>query len=219
MSNIEKEKAKGIIEALMIASSRSLTMQEIVSVLEEADEKFILDVIEDLKSDYLTSGRSFSIDQIAGGYRIVTNTEYGPWLKKLFKVYQTEKLTGASLETLAVIAYRQPATKAEIEAIRSVNVDGVIERLLEKNLIKIKGRKDAPGRPIVYGTTKEFLEYFGLNSLEELPKLEDFKVAIAQEDIKGPAEVEEKSEVVNEGINNEINQPSNEDRQDRPPDC
>ncbi|MDD5725288.1 MAG: SMC-Scp complex subunit ScpB, partial [Candidatus Omnitrophica bacterium] len=108
--------------------------------------------------------------------RMITNSTFAPFLKKLFKNRYSEKLSRPALESLAIIAYKQPLTKAEIESLRNVNVDGVIKSLVDKNLIRICGRKKIPGRPFVFGTTREFLEHFGLNSLAELPKMEDFQV-------------------------------------------
>ena len=107
-----------------------------------------------------------------------------PWLKKLYKTAGADRLSGPGLETLAIVAYKQPATKPEIEAIRGVNVDGVLKTLIEKNLVKIMGRRETVGRPIIYGTTQEFLQYFGLNSLDELPKLEEFN--FTEKDIELP---------------------------------
>lgn len=106
---------------------------------------------------------------------MVTASEFWPFLKKLFKERNVERLSRQALETLAIIAYKQPITKFEIEALRDVNVDGVIKTLIDKSLIRVTGRKKAPGRPFVYGATKQFLEYFGLKSLEELPKIENFR--------------------------------------------
>ena len=117
--------------------------------------------------------RSFSMAEIAGRYRIVSKPEYLPWIHNLYRK-DVDRLTGPSLETLAIVAYKQPATRAEIETIRGVNVGGVIKTLVEKDLIAIKGRKDVVGRPLMYATTQKFLEAFGLNSLEDLPLLRDF---------------------------------------------
>ena len=168
-----EEMIKKIIEALLFVSEKSLTIDDIKQAIDGMDEDKIREAIEELKNSYNESGRSFNIAELAGGYQIITNPEFAPWISKLFKRDET-KLSNPSLETLAIIAYRQPLTKSEMEAIRGVNVDGVIKTLIDKNLIKIRGRKDAPGRPIAYGTTDEFLKLFGLKGIEHLPKLRDF---------------------------------------------
>jgi len=118
---------------------------------------------------------------------MITASSFAPFLKKLFKDRHTERLSKPALETLAIIAYKQPLTRMEIELLRNVNVDGVMKSLLDKNLIRISGRKKVPGRPFVFGTTKQFLEYFGLKSLDELPKMEDFSSLVKQNE---PAEIE-----------------------------
>lgn len=164
---------KKVIEALLFVSSKPLTMENLRQALDGMEEGEIKNAIEELREDYAKHDRSFTIAELAGGYQIITNPEFAPWIGKLFKREET-KLTAPSLETLAIIAYKQPLTRSEVERIRGVNVDGVIKTLLDKNLIRIRGRKDAPGRPITYGTTEEFLKRFGLNGLDNLPKLRDF---------------------------------------------
>jgi len=169
--NIEK-----IIEALLFASEKPLAidkMKEALSDIEGVDTKLIEEALRCLKEYYDVQQRSFELTEIAGGYQIATRSDYGVWINKLYK-RQQDKLRGPSMETLAIIVYKQPVTKAEIEAIRGVNVDGVIKTLMEKNLVKIKGRKDVPGRPILYGTTDEFLVRFGLKDIKSLPSLKEF---------------------------------------------
>jgi len=164
---------KRIIEALLFVSEKPLTVEEIKRVLDGMEEEKIKESIDELRRDYEKQDRSFIIRELAGGYQIITKCEFAPWISKLFKKDES-KLSNPSLETLAIIAYRQPLTRSEIEKIRGVNVEGVLKTLLDKCLIKVKGRKDAPGRPIAYGTTEEFLKRFGLGGLEQLPKLRDF---------------------------------------------
>lgn len=175
-----REQVKRIIEALLFAVNKPLSLRDIRDIIEEGAESFIKEIIEELKSEYTQSKRSFNIVEIAGGYQVVTDTYYAPWIKKLFKEDRPKTLSMPALETLAIIAYRQPITKSEIESIRGVNVEGVIQTLLEKNLIKPSGRKEAPGRPFFYVTTEEFLVHFGLRSLQDLPKLKEFE----EEDVK-----------------------------------
>lgn len=164
---------KRIIEALLFVSQKPLKGQEIGQAIDGMEEEKVREAIEELRQEYTKEERSFGIAELAGGYQIVTNPEFAPWIGKLFRRDEM-RLSNPSLETLAIIAYKQPLTRSEIEKIRGVNVDGVLKTLLDKNLIKIRGRKDAPGRPIAYGTTEDFLERFGLKGLEQLPKLRDF---------------------------------------------
>ncbi len=174
------EERKRVIEALLFATSSPLTVKEIKEVLgKEAAEEEIQTLVRALAEEYDREGRSFWVAEIAGGYQVQTRTEYASWLKKLFASHQTGHFSRPGLETLAIVAYRQPVTRQEIESIRGVNVDGVLAGLLEKRLIRIVGRKEVPGRPMIYGTTKEFLECFGLKSLAELPRLEEFELAAA----------------------------------------
>ncbi len=203
---MERTQIKNIIEAMLFVSDKPLFLSEIKTVLEGPDANEIKDVIAELASEFETQGRALRIKEIAGGYQIVTDTVFAPWLKKLYKTAGADRLSGPSLETLAIIAYKQPATKPEIEAIRGVNVDGVLKTLIEKNLVKIMGRRETVGRPIIYGTTQEFLQYFGLNSLDELPKLEEFN--FTEKDIELPEHLQKKEEA-----QNELSGPPQENRQ------
>lgn len=174
---MDRAEARRIIEALLFTSEKPITVDQIKEVLDEVDSKDIRAIILELKSEYETLGRSFKIYEVAGGFQMVTEPAFAEYLKRFYKAKSKDKLTKPALETLAIIAYRQPITRADIEDIRGVNVDGVVKTLADRLLIKIAGRKDAPGRPILYGTTKEFLERFGLSSLSELPKLSEFTEA------------------------------------------
>jgi segregation and condensation protein B len=174
---MELSEAKKIIEALLFTSEKPIAIEQMKEVIEEIEAKDIKAALLELKSEYENLGRSFKVYEVAGGYQMVTTPEFADYLKKFYKVKSKDKLSKPALETLAIIAYRQPMTKAEIEDIRGVNVDGVIETLSDRVMIRITGRKDAPGRPILYGTTREFLDRFGLSSLNELPKLSDFTEA------------------------------------------
>jgi len=172
--NTQQDNSKSVIEALLFASDRPLTLEQIKKVMEGFDINTICSILEQLKNEYEQSSRGIRLSEIAGGFQIVTFSGYSPFLKKLFKERNAQSLSKPALETLAIIAYKQPITKLEVELLRNVNVDGVVGSLLEKNLIRIAGRKKVPGRPYVFGTTKQFMEYFGLKSLEELPKMEEF---------------------------------------------
>lgn len=164
---------KQIVESLIFASERPLTMEKLKEVLGTEDTARIEEAVNALKEEYRNTGRSFSVAEVAGGYQLATNSEYADWISRLYKK-PVEKLSNPSMETLAIIAYKQPITRSEIEAIRGVNVDGVVKSLMERNLIKTRGRRESPGRPIIYGTTNEFLIRFGLKSLKELPTLKEF---------------------------------------------
>jgi len=139
----------------------------------EMDEPEIRRLMDGLTADYRTRESGILIAEIANGYQMVTDPKHSPWIKKMKSSQVSGRLSLAALETLAIIAYRQPIIKAEIEQVRGVNADGVIKTLLDRRLIKIMGKKEAPGKPLLYGTTKEFLQYFGLKDLAELPTLKD----------------------------------------------
>ncbi|MCX7661978.1 MAG: SMC-Scp complex subunit ScpB [Candidatus Omnitrophica bacterium] len=176
------EEVKLIIEALLFVNEKPLTLEAIKGILEDFNTEKIREILEELKKDYETQNRGIRIQEVAGGFQMVTNPYVSPYLKKFFKKHRIERLSQSALETLSIIAYKQPVTKKEIEILRNVDCSGVIKHLLEKNLIRIVGRRDSMGRPFVYRTPKEFLEYFGLKSLEDLPKLEDFsKLAKGEE--------------------------------------
>ncbi|MGB2600585.1 MAG: SMC-Scp complex subunit ScpB [Candidatus Omnitrophota bacterium] len=187
------EKIKNIIEALLIVSEQGLSREELRAAIDTADAKDIEEGIRRLKEEYSGETRAFNIAEIAGRCCIVSKPEYMPWIGNLYQK-QVDRLTGPSLETLAIIAYKQPATRAEVESVRGVNIGGVLQTLLDKELIQVKGRKDVIGRPLVYGTTQKFLEIFGLNSLDDLPLLRDF----SEEDLEygKPQEVVDNEEAV-----------------------
>jgi segregation and condensation protein B len=191
---MDKTQIKNIIEAMLFVSDKPLFLSEIRSVLEGPDADEIKEVINELAGEYEKQTSALKIKEIAGGYQIVTDPVLASWLKKLYKTAGADRLSGPSLETLAIIAYKQPTTKPEIEAIRGVNVDGVLKTLIEKNLVKILGRRDTVGCPIIYGTTMEFLQYFGLNSLQELPKLEEFN--FTEKDIELPEHFQKEEEKI-----------------------
>ena len=174
---------KGVIEALLLASDKPLPLDKIREVLDNPPAQETIRLIDELKSDYELSNRGMRIIEIAGGYQMITAPAFAPFLKKLFKERYAERLSKPALETLAIIAYKQPLTRGEIELLRNVNVDGVIKSLEEKNLIRICGRKKVPGNPYVYGTTRQFLEHFGLNSLQDLPKIEEFTAMAQKKDL------------------------------------
>lgn len=166
-----RDDLKQIIEALIFASEKPLSIDRIKEILEDADRKDIVHFISLLREEY-GEGRGFYIAEVAEGYQFRTRPRYAAYLQKLYKI-KTPKFSQPALETLAIIAYRQPLTRAEVEELRGVDAGGVVKSLLDKKLIKIVGKKDVPGRPMIYGTTREFLEAFGLKDLKSLPTLKD----------------------------------------------
>jgi len=178
---------KSLIEAMLFSSEHPLTLEQIKTVLDNLNTQEIRKILEDLRLEYEAENRGMRIVEVAGGFQMVTAANFTPFIKKLYKQRRMERLSKPALETLAIIAYKQPVTKREIEALRNVDVSGMIKGLLEKELIRVAGRKKAPGNPKVYGTTRQFLEYFGLKSLEELPKIEGLAISkeTTREEIDG----------------------------------
>ncbi len=169
---MELSQLKAVIEALMFASPDPITPRMLNRLLNDEPREDVKAALEALKADYVERG-GLHMAEVAGGFQITTRPEYHEWVRRLFHERSANKLSVASLETLSVIAYKQPVTAAEIGEIRSVNTSGVLSTLLERHLIKIVGRKNVIGRPFLYGTTKEFLIRFGLNDLGDLPRIED----------------------------------------------
>jgi len=164
-----------VIESILFASDEPLTPNRIVSILEAGSVKQVRECVEKLNEKYEAAGSAFRIERIAGGYQMMTLNAYNLWLKKLVRVRTDSKLSQAALETLAIISYKQPIIRADVEAIRGVSSGEMIRSLMYKGLVKILGRAEILGRPMLYGTTKKFLDSFGLNSLKELPKIEELK--------------------------------------------
>ncbi len=172
---MDQNELKVAIEALLFASERPLLAEELKEAFQEKLESAeIKKILETLKNEYETQARGFRLFEIAGGYQLVTDPRFSEYLKRFYQSREKRRLSQATLETLSVVAYRQPVTRADIEFIRGVNVDGAVRTLLEKGLIRIAGRKEALGRPMLYTTTQMFLEHFGLNSLKDLPPLKEF---------------------------------------------
>ena len=171
---------KAIVEALIFASPDPLTPKAIYKLLDSEPKEDVQAVIAELKRDYERAG-GLQLVEVAGGYQIVTRPDLHEWVRRLFHERTTQKLTLQALETLAVIAYKQPVTAVEVTEVRGVNTSGVLTTLLERHLIKIVGRKKVVGRPFLYATTREFLIRFGLNDLSDLPKVEDMVEALGFE--------------------------------------
>ena len=171
---------KPIIEALIFASPEPLSLKQIQKLLDSEPKEDVAAAVEHLKRDYERAG-GLQLVEVAGGFQIVTRPDLNDWVRRLFHERSSQKLSVQALETLAVIAYRQPITAAEIAEIRGVNTSGVINTLLERHLVKIVGRKAVVGRPFMYATTREFLIRFGLNDIGDLPKVQDMVDALGLE--------------------------------------
>jgi len=181
---------KEVIEALVFASQKPLTTKEIVaalrSALDDSDEEPVRALaklkepevgafLEQLRFEYAHENRAFQLVEAVNGWSLVTKPDYALWVRQLYPESKPTRLSGPALETLAIIAYRQPVTRADIEAVRGVAVDGVMQSLLERSLVRIAGRADVPGRPLLYETTQVFMQHFGLRSLEELPNVDELR--------------------------------------------
>lgn len=170
------EYVRGAIEALLFVSDKPIQLEEFKEVLETVSGADIKEVISTLQNEYNQKDRGMTIVEIAGGYQMLSSPSYAMAVRRFYKTTHKEKLSKPALETLAIVAYKQPVARIDVELIRGVNSDGVVSHLLDKGLIKVVGRKEVPGRPFIYGTTQQFLEYFGLKSLDDMPNLEEFSL-------------------------------------------
>lgn len=179
---------KEVVEAILFATDEPLSLRQLSEIMspdggaegKPVSPEKILSVIEDLNREYGHAGRAFRIVKVAGGYQFATQPQFGVWLGRMIRERTRRKLSTSALESLAVIAYKQPVTKPEIEAIRGVNADYVLRSLMERNLVTVVGRAASPGRPLLYGTTRDFLKHFGLNDLSELPKPREINELLAE---------------------------------------
>lgn len=175
-AQLPDEKLCAILEALLLVSDKPLSVSKIREIIEEINPKKIQELIVQIQQRLAESAFPYQVREVGGGYVLSTLPEYALWIRKLHAPRaKTSKLSQAALETLAVIAYKQPVTRAEMEAIRGVNVDSTLKTLLEKRLVEIAGYKDVIGKPATYGTTNEFLLHFGLNTLSDLPTIEELR--------------------------------------------
>jgi segregation and condensation protein B len=179
-----------VIEALLFSAQKPLSIQELAAAIKGAEDdptdgtpnEFaraknaeVAAALEELKVEYIQQSRAFQLVEKAEGWQLATDPGFGKWVRQLFPAPKPARLSAPSLETLAIIAYRQPITRADVEAVRGVNIDGVLQTLMERGLVKIAGRAEIPGRPLLYETTQFFLEHFGLRSLDELPNAEELR--------------------------------------------
>jgi len=178
-----------VIEALLFSAQKPLSIHELAAAIKgagaedelspnefgRATEAEIAAAIEQLKIEYIQERRAFQIIEKAEGWQLATDPAFAPWVRQLFPAPKPARLTAPALETLSIIAYRQPITRADVEAVRGVNIDGVLQTLMERGLVKIAGRAEIPGRPLLYETTQFFLDHFGLRTLDELPNAEELR--------------------------------------------
>jgi segregation and condensation protein B len=164
-----------VLEALLFVTPEPVSVSRLVTAVGAVSKAEVEEALKRLERDLSQESRGIQLVKLAGGYRLVTKPEFAPWLKRLDKAKAAQKLSRSALESLAIIAYKQPLVRAEIEEIRGVETSGVLRTLLERKLVRIVGRKEVPGRPIMYGTTKFFLEHFGLQDISQLPPLREFK--------------------------------------------
>jgi len=186
---------KQIIEALLFAANAPLSLSRLAQIVGKYPLE-IIQAIDVLNQDYEATGRTFRIHQVSAGYQLYTQPDYGQWVRSLFQQTHRVRLSKPSLEVLAIIAYEQPTTKPEIEKLRGVDSSGPIMTLLERKLIQVEGRAKKPGNPFLYRTTKEFLRYFGINELTDLPRKEDLEQFLSHrhEELKTSEEIEPRAE-------------------------
>jgi len=181
-------KLESVIEALLFSAQKPLSIREITAAIRGAeDDEFasneftrvkeaeVAAALEQLKIEYIEQGRAFQLTEKAEGWQLATDPLFAKWVRQLFPAPKPARLSAPALETLAIIAYRQPITRADVEAVRGVNIDGVLQTLMERGLVKIAGRAEIPGRPLLYETTQFFLDHFGLRNLDELPNVEELR--------------------------------------------
>ena len=178
-----------VVEALLFSAQKPLSIREIATAIKSADAEDELSpnqfarvsaaevagALEQLKVEYIEQERGFQLNEKAEGWQLATDPKYAQWVRQLFPAPKPARLSAPALETLAIIAYRQPITRSDVEAVRGVNIDGVLQTLMERGLVKIAGRAEIPGRPLLYETTQFFLDHFGLRTLDELPNVEELR--------------------------------------------
>jgi len=168
------EKLRAIVEALLFAAEDPLTLDDLIDLFPAARREMLQAALDGVERSCEPEERGLTVQRVAGGYRMATKPELGEWVRALFRSRNRRRLTAQALETLAIIAYRQPITTPEIQAIRGADPTSVLEALLEKKLVRVLGRKKVVGKPMLYGTTRQFLSHFGLNSLQDLPDIAEF---------------------------------------------
>jgi segregation and condensation protein B len=179
---LDDQQLKAAIEALLFISGSPLTVDRLKGIFEDAAAEQIEAQLQELKAEYAARSAGVMLVEVANGWQLATCPDQAPWVRKFKTVKVSTRLSRPALETLAIIAYKQPVTRPEIEAIRGVNIGGIVRNLMERRLVKIVGKKDVVGKPLLYGTSAEFLQYFGLKDLSALPTLKEFQELEAGED-------------------------------------
>jgi segregation and condensation protein B len=183
--------SKQVLEALLFAAEEPLSPRRLAEMIEDATPSLVADLVRELNADYLRESRAFHVQEVAGGYRLLTRPELAGWVAELRASGSAPRLSQAALETLSIVAYKQPVTRAELESIRGVTVEGVLKTLVERELVRIAGREEGLGRPLLYGTTDHFLEYFGLPSLDALPRPDELEILFADRERQQELPLEE----------------------------
>ncbi|HEX4494186.1 MAG TPA: SMC-Scp complex subunit ScpB [Thermoanaerobaculia bacterium] len=208
----EREEMEAVLEAILFVSSEPVPRTKLMELFVEDEREAAAEALEAVLARYTGEGRGVLVEDVAGGVRLATRPEVVGWLRRFFDVASGNKLSMAALETLAIIAYRQPMTGPEIQELRGVSASGVLKTLLERRLVRIVGRKEVVGKPFLYGTTREFLVHFGLNSLKDLPPLEEFEETFGSGDASAVAGLAEMA-----GLPPRMDEPEprGEDREER----
>ena len=181
MEQPEDQHYKSAMEALLFVSDKPVVLDQFKQVFPQLTPSVLEDMLRRLQDEYAARDAGMVVVEIAGGWQMLSNSHAASYIREFYKTRTKEKLSRPALECLAIVAYKQPVGRGEVEAIRGVNSDGTIAHLLNKGLVRIVGRREVPGRPFLYGTTKEFLEYFGLKSLEDIPKIEALSLPLQPE--------------------------------------
>ena len=200
---MEREELKSIVENVLLAADQPINAGELCKIfLDGTDKDQLQSILDELKEEY--SSRNFQVTEVADGYQLCTRHEYNDYIRKFLKLDRSTRLSQPSLDTLSIIAYKQPLTRQEVDEIRGVDSSGVIKTLLEKKVIGPAGRKKVPGRPIMYRTTQKFLEYFGLKDLSDLPTLEDLREVLEGEEVPLQTQIEFSASEASEALTSEV---------------
>jgi segregation and condensation protein B len=207
---MEREELKSIVENVLLAADQPINAGELCKIfLDGTDKDQLQSILDELKEEY--SSRNLQVTEVADGYQLCTRHEYNDYIRKFLKLDRSTRLSQPSLDTLSIIAYKQPLTRQEVDEIRGVDSSGVIKTLLEKKVIGPAGRKKVPGRPIMYRTTQKFLEYFGLKDLSDLPTLEDLREVLEGEEVPLQTQIEFSASEAPEALNSEVEPVSESD--------
>ena len=207
---MEREELKSIVENVLLAADQPINADELCKIfLDGTDKSQLQSILDELKEEY--SSRNLQVIEVADGYQLCTRHEYNDYIRKFLKLDRSTRLSQPSLDTLSIIAYKQPLTRQEVDEIRGVDSSGVIKTLLEKKVIGPAGRKKVPGRPIMYRTTQKFLEYFGLKDLSDLPTLEDLREVLEGEEVPLQTQIEFSASEAPEALNSEVEPVSESD--------